>query len=166
MINVHEHAWTKRKHTCASVQGSKVEVPWTTFLWKSLGAEVDGLGGGTKRRILYLHSCGVWGQSLKMKGRLVSRVNSARLLDQCLPMTPLWSCDHQLCTFTSLFSLGDLFIYLSNKFASIVISFDVVYLLDRIMFTGVAQQSLFPPSGLEHNKQEWSQRKKIKLSDF
>lgn len=111
MLNVHEHAGTKWTHTCSSVRGSEVEVPWTTFLWKSLGAEVDEVGGGTKGRILYLHSCGVWGQSLKMKGRWGSRFDLASLLDQCLLVTPLWSRDHQLWTFTNSKHRDSIFYY-------------------------------------------------------
>lgn len=41
---------------------------------KSFGAEVRGVlvGEGMKGRILCLHSCGIWGQSSKMKGHLSS----------------------------------------------------------------------------------------------
>lgn len=63
-------------HNLSLYVRSKDRVSWTTFLWKASGAKFSlfGLGGGMKGRILYLHLCGIWGQSSKMKGHPSSEV--------------------------------------------------------------------------------------------
>jgi len=46
---------------------------------KSFGAQVtNSRWWRNEGRILYLHSCGIWGQSSKMKGPLSSKVNLVR----------------------------------------------------------------------------------------